>query len=107
MSNDYEKDIVYEKTETGYSAYVRSLPGVGVAAQTREEAERLIHEAIAFHLEPLEPPAADFFFSFNPDLPAGNMVFVRYRATVGIEGLEGANFGVGRTVEQNPLLATR
>ena len=46
--------VVYEKTETGWSAYVPALPGVGVAGDTRAETEQLVAEAIAFHLEGLQ-----------------------------------------------------
>jgi len=45
--------VVYERTGTGWSAYAPDLPGVGVAGATREETERLIGEASAFHLEAL------------------------------------------------------
>jgi predicted RNase H-like HicB family nuclease len=45
--------VVFEKTETGWSAYVPALPGVGVAGDSRPETEQLISEAIAFHLEGL------------------------------------------------------
>jgi len=45
--------VVYERTSTGWSAYVPALPGVGVAGSTREETERLIGEAITMHLEGL------------------------------------------------------
>ncbi|MGH9103086.1 MAG: type II toxin-antitoxin system HicB family antitoxin [Acidimicrobiales bacterium] len=59
--------VVYERTDTGWSAYVPALPGVGVAGATREETERLVGEAIALHLEGLaedglpvpEPDMAD------------------------------------------------
>jgi len=47
MKNDAE---VFEKTATGWSAYVPDLPGLGVAARTMEEAERLLREGIEFHL---------------------------------------------------------
>jgi predicted RNase H-like HicB family nuclease len=43
--------VEIERTDTGYSAYSPDVPGVGVAAETREDVERLLHEAIAFHLE--------------------------------------------------------
>ena len=43
--------VVYEETTTGCSAYVPDLPGCIAAGGTREETERLIREAIAFHLE--------------------------------------------------------
>ena len=45
--------IVIEKSETGYGAYAPDLPGCGVVAGTADEAERLIQEAIDFHLEGL------------------------------------------------------
>ncbi len=46
-------EIRIEKTANGYSAYVPDLPGCVAAAETREETERLIEEAIAFHREGL------------------------------------------------------
>ncbi len=46
-------DVVYERTSTGWSAYVPALPGLGVAAATRDSAERLVIEATTFHLEGL------------------------------------------------------
>ena len=45
--------VVYEKTPNNFSAYVPDLPGCVAAGETREETERLIREAIAFHLEGL------------------------------------------------------
>ena len=45
--------VVIEKSDTGYSAYPPDLPGCGVTARTLEEAERLIREAIEFHIEGL------------------------------------------------------
>ena len=45
--------VVYERTSTGWSAFVPALPGVGIAAETREEAENLIGEAVEMHLEGL------------------------------------------------------
>jgi predicted RNase H-like HicB family nuclease len=45
--------VVYEQTATGWSAFPPALPGVGAAGATREETERLISEAIAFHLQGL------------------------------------------------------
>lgn len=43
--------VVFEKTETGWSAYAPDLPGLGVAAVTFEETEQLIREGIEFHIE--------------------------------------------------------
>ncbi len=45
--------VVYERTRTGWSAYVPALPGVGAAGASHEETEQLIGEAIAMHLEGL------------------------------------------------------
>ena len=45
--------VVYEQSLTGYAAFVPDLPGCVAAGETREETERLIREAIAFHLEGL------------------------------------------------------
>jgi predicted RNase H-like HicB family nuclease len=45
--------VVYEQTSTGWSAYVPDLPGCVAAGGSRRETERLIREAIAFHLEGL------------------------------------------------------
>jgi len=45
--------VVYEKSSTGWAAYVPDLPGVITTGQTKEETQRLIREAIEFHLEGL------------------------------------------------------
>jgi predicted RNase H-like HicB family nuclease len=45
--------VVYEKSTTGWSAYVPDLPGVVTTGQTKEETQQLIREAIEFHLEGL------------------------------------------------------
>lgn len=45
--------VVFEKTETGWSAYAPDLPGLGVAGATFEETEQLMREAIEFHIEAL------------------------------------------------------
>ena len=46
--------VVIEKGETSYGAYVPDLPGCIATAETREEALRLIHEAIEFHIHGLK-----------------------------------------------------
>ena len=48
-----EYAVVFEKTETGWSAYAPDLPGLGVAGSTYEETEQLIREGISFHIEGL------------------------------------------------------
>lgn len=42
--------IVIEKSDKNYSAYVPDLPGCVATGDTVAEAERLISEAIEFHL---------------------------------------------------------
>lgn len=42
--------VVFEKTETGWSAYAPDLPGLGVAGATLEETEQLMREGIEFHI---------------------------------------------------------
>lgn len=43
--------VVIEHEGPSWGAYCPDLPGVGVVGDTRQEVERLIHEAVAFHLE--------------------------------------------------------
>ena len=43
--------VVVEKGPNNYSAYVPDLPGCVSVGDTPEEMERMITEAIAFHLE--------------------------------------------------------
>ena len=43
--------VIYEKTSTGYSAYVPELPGCVAAGATQEEVRSLMEEAIEMHLE--------------------------------------------------------
>jgi predicted RNase H-like HicB family nuclease len=45
--------VVFEVTETGWSAYAPDLLGLGVAGGTLEETEQLIREGIEFHIEGL------------------------------------------------------
>ncbi len=45
---------VIEKATNNYSAYVRDLPGSVATGDTIEEVERLLKEAIEFHIEGLE-----------------------------------------------------
>lgn len=46
--------VVYEKSKTGYSAYVPDLQGCTSAGKTREEIEKNIVEAIKFHIKLME-----------------------------------------------------
>ncbi len=43
--------VVFEKAPNNWGAFVPDLPGCVAAADTREETEQLIKEAIEFHLE--------------------------------------------------------
>ena len=42
--------VLFEKTETGYSAHVPDLPGCVAAGSTLEETSTLIRDAIRMHL---------------------------------------------------------
>jgi predicted RNase H-like HicB family nuclease len=46
--------VIIEKTNTGYSAYVPDLPGCIATGRTKEKVEKLIYEAIRFHLDGLK-----------------------------------------------------
>jgi predicted RNA binding protein YcfA (HicA-like mRNA interferase family)/predicted RNase H-like HicB family nuclease len=46
-----EYAAVFEKTSNGWSAYAPDLPGLGVAAATFAETERLLREGIELHIE--------------------------------------------------------
>jgi predicted RNase H-like HicB family nuclease len=67
--------VVFEgNAETGYSAYPPDLPGVVAAADTRQETERLMAEAMADHIALLrrmgqpvpEPAEADSVTIIDP-----------------------------------------
>jgi predicted RNase H-like HicB family nuclease len=45
--------VVYEKSETGWAAYVPDLPGVVTTGRSREEVRSLTQEAVEFHLDGL------------------------------------------------------
>ena len=46
--------IVIEETKTGYSAFSPDLDGCVATGATKEEVEKRMREAIAFHLEGLK-----------------------------------------------------
>ncbi len=66
--------ILIEPTSTGFSAYSPDLPGCIATGPTREEVERNMQEAIAFHLEGLreegQPIPEPQTFSAYVELPA-------------------------------------
>jgi predicted RNase H-like HicB family nuclease len=43
--------VILERTETGFSAFSPDLPGCVATGTTREETEKNMREAIAFHVE--------------------------------------------------------
>jgi len=43
--------VVFEKSATGYGAYVPDLPGCVATGKTLDEAKQLIREAVEMHLE--------------------------------------------------------
>jgi predicted RNase H-like HicB family nuclease len=43
--------VLFEKTDTGYSAYVPDLPGCIAAGDTLEETAQHMRAAIGFHLD--------------------------------------------------------
>ncbi len=43
--------VIFEKGPTSWGAYVPDLPGVISVGDSRDEVQRLIQEAIEFHLE--------------------------------------------------------
>lgn len=45
--------VIIETGKNSYGAYVPDLPGCAVVGETREEAIRLIREAIEFHIQGL------------------------------------------------------
>jgi len=46
--------VIYEKSRTGWAAYVPDLPGVVTTGRTKEQVRSLIQEAIEFHLDGLQ-----------------------------------------------------
>jgi len=74
---------VLEHGPASWGAYVPDLPGCYAVAPTREEVERLIQEAVLFHLsglqaegEPIPPPGATTdFVAAGTDKPSFVTVF--------------------------------
>jgi predicted RNase H-like HicB family nuclease len=66
--------VVVEQTSTGFSAYSPDLPGCVATGATREDVEREMTEAIAFHLEGLQAEGIEVpaprTFSTYVDVPA-------------------------------------
>ena len=43
--------VIYEKSATGYGAYVPDLPGLGVVGKTLDDTKKLIREGIESHIQ--------------------------------------------------------
>ena len=66
--------IVIEKARNNYSAYVPDLPGCVATGDSVEETEKLIREAIDFHLEGMREdsaPRAASEGTFRPVMMSG------------------------------------
>lgn len=46
--------VIFEKTDTGYSAFVPDLPGCIATGESKGIVEELIYDAIQFHIEALD-----------------------------------------------------
>ena len=46
--------VIYERSSTGFGAYVPDLPGLGVVAKTLDETKQLIREGISLHIKALQ-----------------------------------------------------
>jgi len=51
--------VIIEKSDTGYGAFVPDLPGCVAVGESIQETERLIKEAIEFHLEGMKEDGVD------------------------------------------------
>ena len=61
-----EYTVLFERGKRNWSAYVPDLPGCIATGKTRRDVERMIREAIEFHIEgmrlrgePIPPPAVE------------------------------------------------
>jgi predicted RNase H-like HicB family nuclease len=59
--------VIYEEGPTSWGAYAPDLPGLGVAADTRVEAERLITEAIPLHIQALTRDREERPWLYTPE----------------------------------------
>jgi predicted RNase H-like HicB family nuclease len=48
-----EYTVIYERGKRNWSAYVPDLPGCIATGKTRNQVERLVREAVEFHIEGL------------------------------------------------------
>jgi predicted RNase H-like HicB family nuclease len=73
--------FIIEQCKNNYSAYVPDLPGCASTAKTKAETEKLIKEAIEFHIEgmilngekiPVPSTIKSGYFSFKPDVKSNS-----------------------------------
>ncbi len=65
--------VVFEKTNTGYSAFVPDLPGCISTGKTKKETGKNIHEAIELHIEGMLEDGD------NIPKPTDNFTFVKIK----------------------------
>jgi len=46
--------VIYEKSATGYGAYIPDLPGCVATGKTKAQVKKLIREAIELHIDSLK-----------------------------------------------------
>ncbi|MFI5211867.1 MAG: type II toxin-antitoxin system HicB family antitoxin [Ignavibacteria bacterium] len=68
--------VVFEKTKTGYSAFVPDLPGCAAAGKSKFKTEKLIKEAIEFHIEGLN------LYGYRVPEPTDNYAFIKVKPPV-------------------------
>jgi len=73
-----EYTVVFEQIHGGgWSAFVPDLPGLGVGADTREEAEKLIRDGVRVYIEELtalgEPIPEPSSFTTTVKIPVLNL----------------------------------
>jgi predicted RNase H-like HicB family nuclease len=74
--------VVFEQTATGWCAYTPDLPTILGAAETREEVDRQMAEAIPLHLEAMRRDRQDRPWLYTPEKlsPELRAVFARIDA---------------------------
>jgi predicted RNase H-like HicB family nuclease len=74
--------VVYEEGPTSWGAYVPDLPGLGAAADSRQEVEILISEAIPLHVEAMRRDREERPWLYTPEKlsPELRAVFARIDA---------------------------
>lgn len=84
--------VVFEKTRTGYSAYVPDLPGCVSAGRTRNETEKLIEEAIEFHIEGMTIDGEEI------PKPTNNFAFIKVKPALKNVSQKRTNTGTRKKV---------